>query len=429
MQQITKLSIDILKVHPKNQEFFDDITGEQYEKFKKSIKEDGIITPLIVAPDMTIISGHQRFKACKDLNIKLVPVIIREDLIDEDEKLKKLLATNFGRLKNNPVKQGKVFAEYEKLCGVRQGSQNLKGTSVGDKLSLTQKQIAKELGIDVKTIQRFKKLQTLSPELQQLIENGSIKYTTALNVCSKLSNNEQEKLINEIGKNKIKEMTSKQIQQYILEKQQIEDKNKQLELSFNKLSKKYDKLSETKIINKSTKDMNNINKIDTNASNTIETLKSEKRDLELKIVNLVDKLKGEKVVYKDNPELIAQIDSLKNQLKDKDQEINKNKEIKNKLNEQQKIISKFTGENTNLNIIASTSENSLKMMKFLEEMSKYDYIAETFNEIPIASRKEWMRGVNGIYKWAKHILEVVDIENDTSCINKNNEPIDVTYSN
>ncbi|MDV3425747.1 MAG: ParB N-terminal domain-containing protein [Bacillota bacterium] len=425
MQQITKLSIDILKVHPKNQEFFDDITGEQYEKFKKSIKEDGIITPLIVAPDMTIISGHQRFKACKDLNIKLVPVIIREDLIDEDEKLKKLLATNFGRLKNNPIKQGKVFTEYEKLCGVKQGNNQF---SIGQNVR-TQQQIAKELGVDARTIRRLKKLQTLSPELQELIEDGSIKYTTALNICSRLSNNEQEKLINEIGKNKIKEMTSKQIQQYILEKQQIEDKNKQLEQSFNELSEKYDKLSETKIINKSTEDMNNINKIDTNASNTIETLKSEKRDLELKIVNLVDELKGEKVVYKDNPELIAQIDLLRNQLKDKDQEINKNKEIKNKLNEQQKIISKFTGANTNLSIIASTSENSLKMMKFLEEMSKYDYIAETFNEIPIASRKEWMRGVNGIYKWAKHILEVVDIENDTSCINKNNEPIDVTYSN
>ena len=170
MQQITKLSIDILKVHPKNQEFFDDITGEQYEKFKKSIKEDGVITPLIVAPDMTIISGHQRFKACKDLNIKLIPVIIREDLIDEDEKLKKLLATNFGRLKNNPIKQGKVFTEYEKLCGVRQGSAGIPQPQ--NAVQMTQVDIAKQLGISVDTIQRLKKLQTLSPELHRLKHNG-----------------------------------------------------------------------------------------------------------------------------------------------------------------------------------------------------------------------------------------------------------------
>lgn len=83
MQQITKVSISILKVHPRNQEFFDDITGDTYEQFKTSIKEDGIITPLIVAPDMTIVSGHQRYKAAIDLNIRQVPVIIREDLDDD----------------------------------------------------------------------------------------------------------------------------------------------------------------------------------------------------------------------------------------------------------------------------------------------------------------------------------------------------------
>ncbi|WP_454053943.1 hypothetical protein [Clostridium sp. Marseille-Q7071] len=108
----------------------------------------------------------------------------------EEEKLKKLLATNFGRLKNNPVKQGKVYAEYEKLCGVYHGNhQKVKGQNVR-----SQEDIAKELGIDVRTIRRLKKLQTLSPDLQQLIEDGSVKYTTALNVFGKLSNDEQEKL-------------------------------------------------------------------------------------------------------------------------------------------------------------------------------------------------------------------------------------------
>lgn len=418
MQQIAKLSIDILKVHPKNQDFFDDITGEQYEKFKKSIQEDGIITPLIVAPDMTIISGHQRFKACKDLNIKLVPVIIREDLIDENEKLKKLLATNFGRLKNNPVKQGKVFMEYEKLCGVRQGSQNLKGTKVGDKMSFTQEQIAKELGVDVRTIQRLKKLQTLSPELQQLIENGSIKYTTALNVCSKLSNDEQEKLINEIGKDKIKEMTSKQMQQYILEKQQIEEKNKVLEQSFNTLSKKYSALEQEKT--------NIQQQINNNEDNKVtEELKKQKRSLELKIVELVDQLKEGKVVYKNNPELVSQIKELKSRLKDKENKINKNNNMEKKLQEQQDIISTFASTNTNIDIISSTSENTLKMIKFLEEMGKYDYLAETFNDIPLASRKEWIRCVKGVYKWAKNILEVVNLDDEPN----KQRIIDVKYNN
>ncbi|MFL0194437.1 ParB N-terminal domain-containing protein [Clostridium sp. WILCCON 0269] len=222
------IEVSKLKPHLRNQEFFDDIEGEQYEKFKKSIQEDGIITPLIVAPDMTIISGHQRLKASKDLGIELVPVIIREDLIDESEKLKKLLATNFGRLKNSPVKQGKVYEEYERLCGVRQGSMNSKGFNVGDKLSLTQEQIAKELGTDVRTIQRLKKLRTLSPELQQLIDNGTVKYTTALNVWAKLSNEEQQKFIEELGKDKIADMTRKQTEEYLKQKEELEEENSKI---------------------------------------------------------------------------------------------------------------------------------------------------------------------------------------------------------
>lgn len=117
------------------------------------------------------------------------------------KKLKKLLATNFGRLKNNPVKQGKVYAEYEKLCGVYHGNHTNKEKR---KFCVSQEDVAKELGVSVRTIQNLKKLQTLSPDLQQLIEDGSVKYTTALNIFSKLPNNEQEKLINEIGQDAIK---------------------------------------------------------------------------------------------------------------------------------------------------------------------------------------------------------------------------------
>jgi ParB family transcriptional regulator, chromosome partitioning protein len=221
-QQITNLSVNVLRVHPKNQEFFDDIDGEQYDKFKKSIKEEGVITPLIVASDMTIISGHQRLKACKDLDIGLIPVIIRDDLIDEDAKLKKLLATNFGRLKNNPVKQGRVYEEYEKLCGVRQGSAGNSEPKISGRV--TQADIAKELGVSVDTILNFKKLSKLSPELQELIQDGTVKYTTALNVWGKLPQEEQSKLIKELGKDYISSLSKKETEKFLGQLEQLKDR-------------------------------------------------------------------------------------------------------------------------------------------------------------------------------------------------------------
>lgn len=83
------------------------IEKEELSSFKslcqiKSIQEDGVLTPLMVAPDMTIISGHQRYKACKELGIETIPCKIthykdydeelhrtKEDMILED-----LISTN-----------------------------------------------------------------------------------------------------------------------------------------------------------------------------------------------------------------------------------------------------------------------------------------------------------------------------------------------
>lgn len=167
---------------------------------------------------MTIISGNQRYKAAVDLGVKLVPVIIREDFIDEDEKLKNLLVANFGRLKNDPIKQGKVYKEYETLCGISVGRPN---KELGNNSPIiTQEQIAKELGVDVTTIRNLKRLSTLSPDLQDLISDGKITATTGYKVLSKLSKEEQEELIQSLDVTK--KLTQKEVQQYI-------DKIKRLE--------------------------------------------------------------------------------------------------------------------------------------------------------------------------------------------------------
>lgn len=102
---VNYLSLDALKPHPRNAEFFSDIDGEDYERLKQSISELGVLTPLRVASDMTIISGHQRYRAAKELEFTQVPVVIDQNLLSEDDKLQQLIASNFGRLRNDPIKQ------------------------------------------------------------------------------------------------------------------------------------------------------------------------------------------------------------------------------------------------------------------------------------------------------------------------------------
>ena len=178
-KEITNVSIDVLKIHPRNTEFFDGISGKEYEEFKHSIQEEGIISEIIVSPDMTIISGHQRYKAAKELGIKMVPVRIREDLIDEDKKLKVLLAANFGRSKNDESKQRKVAVEYVRLCGYKNGGDRKSDFQNGN-VKLTLDEIAKQLGTSKTNLTRALSIErNLTEPMKQLLDDGIISKTIA----------------------------------------------------------------------------------------------------------------------------------------------------------------------------------------------------------------------------------------------------------
>lgn len=225
-KEITNVSIDILKVHPRNTEFFDDISGSEYEEFKNSIKEEGIISEIIVSPDMTIISGHQRYKAAKELGIKIVPIRIREDLIDEDKKLKVLLAANFGRSKNDDKKQRKVAVEYVKLCGYKHGeigNGREKNSQVGNsKLSLDE--IAKQLGTSKTNLTRALSIErNLTEPMKQLLDDGIISKTVASDLIASLSEDEQIELISSMDTTK--KITKNEVQKYINEINQLKSQS------------------------------------------------------------------------------------------------------------------------------------------------------------------------------------------------------------
>lgn len=220
-KEITNISIDVLKVHPRNTEFFDDISGKEYEEFKHSIKEEGIISEIIVAPDMTIISGHQRYKAAKELGIRMVPIRIREDLIDDDKKLKVLLAANFGRSKNDDKKQRKVAVEYVRLCGFGNGGDR-KSNSQNGNVKMTLDEIAKQLGTSKTNLTRALSIErNLTDSMKELLDTGVITKTLAADTISSLSEEEQEELISKLDVTKT--YTQKQMQKYIDEIRELKN--------------------------------------------------------------------------------------------------------------------------------------------------------------------------------------------------------------
>ncbi len=127
------IKVSELKPHPQNDKYFDDITGGKWEDLLQSIRRRGVIEPIVITEDKTIVSGHQRVRACKELNIDTILCEVR--LYDDDDKTSKedkiledLISTNLmqrGIGNTNPIKLARCIETLERIKGVRKGSNNI----------------------------------------------------------------------------------------------------------------------------------------------------------------------------------------------------------------------------------------------------------------------------------------------------------------
>lgn len=244
--------IDVNKLvsHPRNDEFFDDIEGNRWEDFKKSIARRGIveaITATEIDNKLMIISGHQRVNAAKELNILEIPCRIvhypetdehtgnsKEDAILEDLISTNILQRGIGNI--NPMKMAKCIVELERIYGIRNG-----GDRKSDEYNVnlkTQKDLAEQINLTQQQLNRYKNLLNLIPELQDLVESDEIKSTVAYKIWAKLSPTEQQELFNYIGKDNIKKLTQKETQILIDEINTIKKEKDELAKKNTELLKK-----------------------------------------------------------------------------------------------------------------------------------------------------------------------------------------------
>ena len=155
MQQI---NINELKPHPRNNEFFDDMTNEKWNEFLESVKLRGVIEPIVITPDKIIVSGHQRVRACKELGIDEINCDIHL-YNNEDEILQDLLETNIrqrGDVGGSAKKVGKRIKELERIYGIQHGgdhgNQYTEAKPNNSDLPKSQSDLATQMGISVDTL-------------------------------------------------------------------------------------------------------------------------------------------------------------------------------------------------------------------------------------------------------------------------------------
>lgn len=236
MQQI---NINELKPHPRNNEFFDDMTGEKWNEFLESVKSRGIIEPIVITPDKTIVSGHQRVRACKELGINHVMCDVHT-YENEDQILQDLLETNIrqrGDVGGSAKKVGLRIRELERIYGIEHGGDHgnqYKEAKPNNSVLTTQSDIATQMGVSVDTLQNYKLLSEMIPELEELVDTGIVTKTTALAIMKNLSTDEQEQLISSLDTTK--KITQREIQKYIDKINQLETDNPEIKRLENKIS-------------------------------------------------------------------------------------------------------------------------------------------------------------------------------------------------
>lgn len=155
-------------------------SGEEMEQLKESIREYGVLSPLLVRPRgdgrYEIVSGHRRKAACEALGITELPVLVRN--MTDDEAVILMVDSNIQR--EHILPSEKAFAYKMKMEAVKHQGKAPTADSCGqlghksrDSLSET------ESG---RTVQRYIRLTHLIPSILQMVDEYQIAFNPAVEI-------------------------------------------------------------------------------------------------------------------------------------------------------------------------------------------------------------------------------------------------------
>jgi ParB family chromosome partitioning protein len=116
------VELDIARVEPDRNQPRKTFDEDELEELAESIKEKGILIPLLVRPQedyYQIIAGERRWRAARKAGLKKVPVIIRDDMTDQ-EVVEVQLIENIQRADLNPIDEALAYKRLIEDFGLKQ---------------------------------------------------------------------------------------------------------------------------------------------------------------------------------------------------------------------------------------------------------------------------------------------------------------------
>ena len=182
-------------LHPFEGHPFKVLDDELMEQTVESIKQIGVVSPLIVRPDpeggFEILSGHRRLHAAQLAGLETVPVIVKE--MDDDAAIIFMVDSNLQR--ENILPSERAFSYKMKLEAIKHQGERGEATSsqLGMKLQSLDI-VGKEAGDSRNQVHRYIRLTNLIPEILDMVDEKKIAFNPAVEL-SYLKPSEQKEFL------------------------------------------------------------------------------------------------------------------------------------------------------------------------------------------------------------------------------------------
>mgnify|MGYP004648213895 FL=1 len=192
------IAISIEKLHPFEGHPYKVLDNGEMETLTESVHNEGILSPLIVRPlentdEFEVISGHRRLHAAQRAGLSEIPALVYE--ISREEAAIMLVDSNLHR--EHILPSEKAFAYKLKMEAMMH--QGRTSPQVGEKL-VTAEKVGADGGDSKNQVLRYVRLTYLIPELLQLVDDGKIALTPAVEL-SYLPEKAQTYLLEEMRQN------------------------------------------------------------------------------------------------------------------------------------------------------------------------------------------------------------------------------------
>lgn len=231
LNSIQQIPCEMLR--PYHNHKFELYSGERLEDMIASIKENGVLSPIVVQPcenGYEILIGHNRWNASKLAGLPTIPTIIKEGLSEEEAEIyafeSNIMQRGFENLRiseqaavialrhSEMFSQGKrndILRELALLENPNAEAEETTLNPLGSKLD-TSESVGKEYGVSKGSVVRLIRINKLVDELKTLVDSGDIAVRSGVEL-SFLSNEAQTEVAEQAENFKIDMKKSRQLRE------------------------------------------------------------------------------------------------------------------------------------------------------------------------------------------------------------------------